>query len=398
MTMDFSKDEVEYISLALQTGPVTFNGVSNDLKIHIIKSKQLLYNYYQSNKDQLSASFIATGTRQGSYLVKLLHGEDEANKAKQYFDQLDCVHIYSLASVTNSFSDNEMALYELNHSVSAAKINEPHALGTIRGPELTATSQPVKTQPAPVTTRASPPAVQRDSKAEAESSAPKKKMEYVSRKEKPALLLLSNYVSRKGEKRAVESAKPKAVTKPAYQYKSRKVEQNQPKERVVISLVEPDSEMDVDQPPISSAEPKSDINKLFLDDLSDFDDDDEMAVDHPDQPIVAEPIAVGEKETQAEVESQKVSAPQLPEDSVFRSLATKTSATEPEIMPEPENTKTVVDEDGYITTYRAKPAAKSAVVENEKRVPVTKRKTDTDKKKTDGKKKQASLMSFFGKR
>lgn len=404
--MDFSKQEVEYISLALQKGPVTFNGVSTDLTIHITKAKLLLYNYYQTNQDQVSASFIATGTRQGNHLVKLLHGEDEAKDADHYFDQLDCVHIYSLALATNSFTDSEIAMYELNHSIDPAKLGEQYLLGTIRGPDLTAIVQHVKPQPAPsvpsapVQKRETP---QQTAKPKATEPGPKKKLEYTSRKEKPQPLLLSGYVSRKGEKRPQESEKPKPVSKPTYQYKSRKVEQSQPKERVVVSQMEPDNDMDMEpEPPVGANVPKTDINKLFLDDLSDFDDD-SMDVDQPDQPIIVEPIVVDDiDEPEMAVDSPKVSAPQIPQDSVFRSLASKPSATEPEFTPEPEKTETTIDEDGYITTYRAKPAskpaAKPAAQEGEKPTPATKKRMDTEKKKNDGKKKQTSLMSFFGKR
>lgn len=403
MTMDITKDEVEYISLALQSGPVTFSGVSADLNIHLTKSKQLLYNYYQTSKDQVSPSFIATGTRQGNFLVKLLQGEDDANNAAQYFDHLDCVHIYSLALATNLFSDNEMAIYELKHMADPAKLADQYLLGTIRGPDLTAVALQVKPQPAAVAQTAKP-AVQKNPdtapQPKAEEAAPKKKLEYTSRKEKPATSLLSRYVSRKGEKRAQESGEPKPASKPAYQYKSRKVEQNQPKERVVISLVEPDHDMDVDpEPPVASLAPKTDINTLFLDDLSDFDDD-TMDVDHTDQPIMVESAIVeGDKEPETVVvESPKVSTPQIPQDSVFRSLASKPSAPEKEFIHQPEKPETTIDEDGYITTYRAKPAAKPTVPEPEKPVPPTRKRVDAEKKKTDGKKKQTSLMSFFGKR
>lgn len=398
MTMDISPDAVEYVSQALQNGPVTFSGVSTDLNIHLTKSKQLLYQYYLANSSSVSASFIATGMLQGNYLVKLLHGEEDAKNAAHHFDKLDGVQIYSLALASNSFSDHDIAIYEMKHATDFAKLGEKYLLGSIKGPELTPATPMAKKAPEPV---ARPPAASRSEpvqKLKTDEAPPKKKLEYTSRKEKPATSLLSRYVSRKGEKRANELPDPKPA-KPAYQYKSRKTEQNQPKERVVISHVEPDHDMEVDvEPPVPSHAPKSDLNQLFLDDLSDFDDD-TMDVE-AEQPIVVELVEPAqEPDPNTAIVESKVT-PHIPEDSVLRSITSKQSEPEAELIQEAEVPETTIDEDGYITTYRAKPTPKPTPkpATSERAVAAAKKRTEPEKKKTDGKKKQASLMSFFGKR
>lgn len=389
MTMDIAKEEVEYISLALKTNPVTYHSVSRELGVHVTQSKRLLYSYYQASKDSVNASFIATGTREGNLQVKILHSEEDAKDAGRYFDELHCVHVYCLTLAQNTFSDNEIALSEMKHGVDFSKIELYYRLGVIRGPELKA---PEFKAPVGSEKIADVPVTREQPKKEV---APKKTLEYTSRKEQPTPSLLSKYVSRKGEKRPGDADTPKSASKPAYQYKSRKLERNQPKERVVISQEEPDNDMDMDLEPAAApqAAPKSDLNSLFLDDLSDFNDDDDMNIDQQDQPIVVENDAEPEK-----VE-ERIAAPQVPEDSVFRSLTSKstTPISDAAAAPEPEIPETTVDEDGYITTYKAKPAAKPASRPAPKPSAPSKTGTNT-KKKGDGKMKQASLMSFFGKR
>lgn len=394
--MDISRDEVEYISSTLETQAVTYHTAARDLNIHVSKSKQMLLDYYNVNKGRVTASFVVTGTRQGNTVVQMFQDEANFTSQSEKFDEIRTVHVYCLTLAKNLVLTSEIALEELNNPIDLNKLAYYYDLGLTKGTDIYKVESSAKVNkrvPADI----AQPAVKQDTKI---PEAAKPKLEYQSRKEKPKTpSMIPSYVSRKGEaSKHVVPAKREAGSKPTYQYKSRKTEQSQPKERVVISSME-DDDMHLD-PPAAPAEPvdgptavKSDLNNLFLDDLSDFSDDTKDNVE--------EPIMVETRDQDAEMDDEIAekanstqSSPQVPEDSIFRTLATSNSSASPtpQRTPSPPP-QTTVDEDGYITTYRAKePVPRKAPA----REPVNVAKPST--KKSDGKKKQASLMSFFGKR
>lgn len=395
--MDISAEEVKYLSAALETRPVTYHTAARDLNLHVSKSKKMLLDYFNVNKNSVTASFVVSGTRQGNTVIKVYANETELASQTDAFDEIRTVHVYSLSLSKNSILNSEIAVEELRHPVDLANLPHAYTLGLTKGTDVAhvvaqapkpATGQP---QPKPEASRTKPEA------PKAKPEAPKPKLEYQSRKEKAKTpSLISNYVSRKGEapKLAVP-AKRETSTKPSYQYKSRKTEQSQPKERVVMSNVD-DDDMQVDAvAPSNVADPastgKSDLNNLFLDDLSDFSDD---TRDDADEPIAVESSDPDRAQKPADDDSSAPSEVPEPENSILRTLAASTtpnSAT-PQHSPSPAP-QTTVDEDGYITTYRAKdPVPKKPSVQDPVKV------ARAPSKKTDGKKKQASLMSFFGKR
>lgn len=384
--MDISKDDVEYLSSALESHVVTYHTAARDLNIHVSKAKQMLLDYYNLNKERVTASYVVTGTRLGNTVVRVFQNETEFNSQAALLDSIRTVHVYCLA--LNNIVHSEVALEELRHPVDLADLPRYYALGLTKGTELDKVE--VRGKPAPPKQQSEKQKPQTE-KPQTEAPKPEPKLEYRSRKEKPKQPTpISNYVSRKGESKLTVPAKRASDSKPAYQYKSRKAEQSQPKERVVISSMEeeePPAEIAAETAPAAA---KSDLNNLFLDDLSDFSDD---TKDDAEEPIVVENKDHDAVAGTANDKSASV-APQVPEDLILRSLASskKSASPTPQKSPTPPS-QTSVDDDGYITTYRAKdPAPKKALAPPRDAVEVAKA------KKTDGKKKQASLMSFFDKR
>lgn len=406
MTMDISENEVEYLNSTLQTHVVTYRTAARDLNMHVSKSKQMLYDYYNLNKSTVTASFIVTGTRLGTTIVQMFQNEDDFALQRDQFDDIRTVHVYCLTLVKNHPLTSEIAMEDLRHPVDLGDLDRYYALGLTKGTDLAHVEQVDKKSLEKKSQLKEKNKVPQKTTAIASTtgpveSKPKPKLEYTSRKEKAKTpSLISNYVSRKGESKASVPAKreaalleesSKSASKPAYQYKSRKMEQSQPKERVVISSMV-DDDMDVDSVSESVPQPtnppvSTNLSNLFLDDLSDFSDDTKDDAEE-------EPIVVENTEEEAPQPSEAAQAAQVPEDSIFRKMVNSASQTPRSPTPPPVTT---VDEDGYITTYRSKekepkePKEKKAPV----RAPIARSNTE---KKGDGKKKQASLMSFFGKR
>lgn len=396
MTMDISKKEVEYLSSTLETHTVTYRTAARDLNIHISKSKQMLYEYYNLNRTTVNASFAITGTRHGNTIVQIFNSEDEFSSQKDQFEEVRAVHVYCLMLAKNHPLVSDIAIEDQRNPVDLADLGRYYKLGLTKGVDI-ANIEHLDKKPVERLQKLEPKLDLKESKMElAATASSKPKLEYQSRKEKArAPSLISNYVSRKGEAKTAVPAKRENSAKTSYQYKSRKLEQSQPKERVVMSSMADDDDMDVDSAPkdVDSApkttgtpQASTDLNNLFLDDLSDFSDD--TREDAGEEPIVVEDPEDSSPQ-QNELQPAKV-----PEDSIFRTMVNKSASPVPQQATPPP--VTTVDEDGYITTYRAK---ESKEAKETKRVPArvggAKPKTD---KKSDGKLKQASLMSFFGKR
>ncbi|PVH16666.1 uncharacterized protein CXQ87_004962 [Candidozyma duobushaemuli] len=380
--MDITPDQVRYIADKLDSHTVTFSSVSRDLNVHNSQAKRILYAYYSSNKEKLNALYVASGTQGTKTVVKIVENPDE-NYLSDSFDQVGSIHIYSISQNKFSFSTSDIALEQLRRPVDFDKVESYYELGMIRG-------RPLKT----VSAQAAP-------RSKVES---KPKLQYQSRKEKPQASLLSNYVSRKEEKKQKEddSKKRKPEQSSGYQYKSRKMESKQPKERVIVSneTEEPEEE----EPQKKAAPAKTtDLNSLFLDDLSDFsDNDDTKEAQEKEEPIMVEPEAQS-KPQEDEQQPKATIAPSLPQGSSLRSLTSKSptpqageNAGTAEDAQEPEPV-TTIDDEGYIVTKKAEPKKNEAPKPARRAAPAPKKATPSNKK-SDGTKKQASLMSFFDRR
>lgn len=419
--MDASSDEVDYLTSQILSSkePVTYHSLSRELNIHSDYAKRILYDFYKSNKDKLTASFIITGKdKQGKTLIKLSENENLLANDMSAYSKINTIHVYCVVIKGSPITSFDISALELKYPIDHESIDQYVKNGLIEGPKLSKVKNIGK--PAPIAIKAdSPNTMKAESSTPSSSAKPTKSATltsgYVSRKASnnpsPASSTKSDhssslyhYVSRKTPvaetKKSTKRPKPESS---GYVYQSRKAQKQEPKERVVISNVDDDNDDDDNkiekyaQPP--SKFTTSELENLFIDDFSDDDAANDTVQDHPE----AEPIIIEEAETEdvkgeIPVVETTPSVDEPKEKSPFdvtTRLQSSTKAT-PEAEPEVEVAprETTIDEDGYITSYRAKkPETKL-----ESRTPIKKSTPlgDTKKQKSDNKnKKQASLMSFF---
>lgn len=394
------------------------------MNIHSDYAKRILYDFYKSNKDKLTASFIITGKdNQGKTFIKLSDNENLLANDMSAYSKINTIHVYCVVVKDSPITSFDISALELKYPIDHENIDQYIKNGLIKGPELSKVKNIGKS--APVVIKAdSPTVIKADSpKASTPSSSTKPAKSatltsgYVSRKTSnnpsPASstksthsTLLSHYVSRKTAVAETKNSTKRTKPEPTgYVYQSRKAQKQEPKERVVISNVDDDNDNDDDdnknekytQPP--SKFTTSELENLFIDDFSDDDTANDTIQDNPE----AEPIIIEEEETEDVKEETPVvettpSADEPKEKSPFdvtRRLQSSTKGT-PEAESEAEEAprETTIDEDGYITSYRAKKPG----MKQESRTPIKKSTPsgDSKKHKSDNKnKKQASLMSFF---
>lgn len=399
MTMDLTPDQVQHIATALQSRPVTYRGVARDLHVHVTAAKQMLHRYWLANKLAVRASYIVTGSVGASFAVHVFDSELSLDLGVKTLDKVHTVHVYALLGVKTAFSPAEVALEELKHPAPHDSLERLYKTGLIEGPPLqvsqggAAAKLPVSSTPEPAQAKPKPKVTE-----QAKPAAPEKpKLVYQSRKQPQKESILASFVSKK------DAPQKRPAEQPSYQYKSRKLEAQQPKERVVISNEVPD-DADEDEPevvpeeapePAPRTNPTTDLHKLFLDD--DFSDDEPPQKDEPLQPVVVEHA---DDPAENDAAPGPKSAPKVAEDSIFRSLAAANSASAtptPPAAPEPQK-DTVVDDDGYFTSYKQAESSDAAKKPAPRADPKPAAARTTKAKPSDGKKKQALLMSFFGKR
>lgn len=395
MTMEVSEKEVEYISNQIETRAITYHTVCRELKLSPARSKRLLAEYYLANKKSLCATFVASGKKDGISVLSRFETEQDLEENVATFDHITTVHVYSIQLEKNSITNVEVALEELLHLTKLDSVTELHKLGLIKGPTVERLNSPIKqtlssSRKDNATTKSD---LARHSQHNAVAESKNPAMVYQSRKSAPKPSLMSGYISRKSENPKVREHVVEQPKK-TYQYNSRKSEQTEPKERVVVSHADDEEEANDRKPEVVQPTGVTDLNNLFLDD--DFTDEEGDVKGNDVAEEETQPIAVeGEEELAA---APAVSAPTVPEDSILRSFTSSSSSknsfnaeTPPAPLPPKETT---VDQDGYFTLYkRSEPESVKA--------PLKKPKLETTKTtatKGDTKKKQASLMSFFGKR
>lgn len=411
MTMDITPEQVRYIADQLETHTVTFHTIARDLNLHVLQAKRILHAYYSSSKERLSALYLVSGIKGAKTILKVLDNLNETT-LNENFDLVLSIHVYSISQNKYNFSLSDIALEELRRPVDFGNLGKYYDFGMIRGRELKEAqmkhSEPARPEAAKA--RKQEPKKEVD-KAKTEA---KPKLQYTSRKEKPQPSLLSNYVSRKDEKKQKEKqgvGEKRSLPDQGsgYQYKSRKLEKLQPKERVIVSEYNGDNDHDEEEPvpERKSAQAKSnnDLNSLFLDDLSDFSDREELKqeVAENDEPIMVEELEEPLEEKEA-TQPKATVAPLLPQDSSLRSLASKSPTPQTGEGAEKIDTRaseepvTTVDEDGYIVTKKKTEPKKEPSKPSRKPISSISKLTNSSKKKSDGAKKQASLMSFFDRR
>lgn len=405
MTRSSSADEIEYLATEIITNskPVSYHKFSRQLNIHVSKAKATLLEYYQKNKNDLTAAFIVTGRNDNGKLIKLSNEDDLESDLKK-FTTVHCVHVYSVHKKLIQFSNNELALEELKHPSSLNKISEYEKNGIIIGPKIEKVipvnipSSPVKPEPS-----------HKNKPTEEKKSSSSLLSSYVSRKQEKKQQAtrsgtLSNYVSRKTEPTIPSKrSNTEPATKPTYQYKSRKLEAKAPKERVIIAENNDneDEEDDDDDKPIkaSRATNTSDLQRMFDGDDFTFSDDDESPekeVRETEEPKDEDKKDILPESPKEEQQSKEVNPENEPGLFVNEEEEEEEEQKEQEETPagEQEEFITEKDEEGYLITRKVKPITKQAKPKKQVAPPkVTKPSTG---KKTGM--KQSSLMSFFGKK
>ncbi|KAI5953416.1 hypothetical protein KGF54_002788 [Candida jiufengensis] len=361
---------VEYITTETIThsSPLSFHKLSRECKIPISKAKKLLYEYYQKNKEKITASFITTGISNSNMkLIKYSENEGILVEDLKKFTEIFTIHIFCIMKSDLNLSTNDIALNELKIKSSLNKINEYEELGIIKGSEISDVFVENKNIASP--TKPKTPQPKKEEKKPIKSAG-----------------LTSSYVSRKDQakqKQPLKRSAPEPETKPSYQYKSRKTESKKPKERVVVNYDPMDVDTEDDEVKQVPA-PTTDLNNMFGEDET-FEFSDEEVKEQK----VEESIPEAEPEQKAEpVEDEE-------EQQLFVEEEEDPKEEEPEMIQE-------VDEDGYTVTRRkARPVTKpqrnkfKPKAINKMAPPKEPKKSNdsaSNKKKT-----QSSLMSFFGK-
>ncbi|RCK56189.1 hypothetical protein Cantr_05436 [Candida viswanathii] len=417
MTMTASQNEVEYLASEIVTNlkPVTYHKFSRHLSIPVARAKESLLEYYEKNKDSLTASFIITGNSKSGKLVKLSKEGDLESDLKN-FDSVNCVHIYSVHQKLSEFTTTDIAREELKYPSSFDNVAEYEKNGIIKGPKIKVLV-PGEASTTPVAAVAAPKKDKPKQTTEQKKDEPKKAApttssltsSYVSRKKaknQPALPLKGltlNYVSRKGEPSSPTKRASTELERPSYSYKSRKTEAKAPKERIIVSHDAGDHEgEEEDDEPVkaTSATHTSDLQRMFDNDDFSFSDDNEETAKAQAEELKSE-IDVADEDSIEEVTPPKEREP-VEEPSLFikdDNEEEEAAAAAPEEKEEKPLFIQEKDDDGYIVTRKAKPVTKPpkakkpalTLSSNEASKPLT-------GSKKDGKKKQASLLDFFGKK
>lgn len=369
--MESDSASVEHLANVLfeSKKPITYSSFARDRRIHVNNAKTILHEFYKANIERLQGTFIISGSSaDGNTLVKFAKTENSLLEHIKAFKKVNTIHVYLLHLKEISLTTTDIALEDTKHRIALTEIDKYEPLGLIKGPELVIASE--KTVPqsaAPKLTEKQPPSTA------GKTAKPAVKSEKFSG-------LTSGYVSRKANAAQPSKAKP-AQTKPTYQYKSRKAEKLQPKERVIQSTPEVDpeeKEEEVDEIPRKT--PQTDLNQLFMDDFSD---------EEPPKQDESGDVAMEEVEKH---DSAEPSAEPEQQDVEMSSSAETTPAPEPAAEAAATNFDEV-DEDGYVVARKnpepSKPQKQALKVPTKRSVP---QKSSGKKAKT-----QLSLMNFFGK-
>lgn len=428
MTMTASQNEVEYLATEILTNlkPVTYHTFSRQLSLPISKAKSILFEYYEKNKDALTASFIITGSSKSGKLIKLSKEEDFDSDIK-LFENVNCVHIYSVFKKQSDFTTTDIAREELKFPSSFNKISEYEKNGMIKGPKNNVVIQqdtPVFTVPSTPSSLVGKKVTRKEEPKKASTISSGLSSTYVSRKlnknQSPLPLkgISSGYVSRKTESSVPTKRSNTEPAKPSYEYKSRKLEAKAPKERVIVSsggdehTKEDDNDDDHDNEPVKAtrATNTSDLQRMFDDDDFTFSDDNEETPKEQTEELKSEidqgsiqKLAPSKEEEL--LKEQPEEQPQEPSLFVQDDAAAEEDETqEPVASVDPSEEKDSLfvqeeDEEGYIVTRKVKPVTKPPRANKAINRPAPAKVSNPSiGAKKDGKKKQASLLDFFGKK
>lgn len=479
MTMDATAEEVEYLSreIVKNSRPISYREFSHLLDIHLSRAKLILYEYYKKNQTTLSASFLISGiSNDGCRLIQFCENEKIADEREREFKQISTIHIYCVHKKDSSFTLNDLALEGLKTRSSLDEIEKYEKNGIIIGPKLSfAQATPLSSVPA-----SSPVVKTLEKEARKQPSSTVKSAglssSYVSRKQQqqqqqqqtmPEKKSALTYTSRKPSSSNTTNDKSNSIpqkrahTEPEtpvlkYQYKSRKLEAKQPRERVIVSSHNPEDEEELEEEEEAQGEesggfefdnekgdgerqgirgsfketrppPKTKLSDIFNDD----DDDEDFEFSDDTKSQVIEEVKLEDDESRNETDKVRtndtVETGKQEDDDGDDDKQLFVSSQEPAVTEEgegelrnenntqaPENANEEGDEDGDLVEELDE---EGYTVVKRKPRPVTRPKYSTTSRKTsnraapqslkpagkkanDGNKKktQSSLMSFFGKK
>lgn len=368
------------------------------MNIHVNDAKKLLYSFYNKHKDLVEATYLISGTLDGSTDLKIKITKDINDKEK--FDQIQSIQIYSLSPQNIQFDEIVTTVNSQlkKYTVDAEKLAK---WGVIKGPELVKIEQ------------VAAPAPQRSNQqsAVAVKKSDKEPVPVSKKKEFPDMGLRSAQILNRNRKTEDEKPKARTSTQPTFGSSSKqaKSKPERSKTEPATKVVKPVEE----SKKASAARLEKEKKQKELESMFDDDDDDLMIEE-------GAPVDTNDKEIET---TEKVSKKTEDLEGIFDSSFSQTQSQpsnkneveavpeEPELVEEevieeesqdkketPETTS-YYDEDGYLVTKVAeKPKSKPKPKPRARASPAPASTPTTKKAKTSGPKQQSSLMSFFGKK
>lgn len=382
---------MEYLASEVLTkdGIVTYNTLARSQSLLITKAKQILYDFYTANKSDLHASFIVIGqpkTSSSSTKSTSITKCDSTtvDAVVREFEHVEAVHVYYVSR--HAIENLQLALVEAAQPLERSEMDK---LGIIRN---SAKLTPVKVTKnvLNISSRSSINSISNTAIHKAAVSEPKKE------KPKSGLSSLSShYVSRKASASTANASASNAKKRPmaaltGLKYQSRKLQNTEPKERVIVAdQVDEDIEMaEVESRSHKTNAAQSASMKGLFADLSDFDDTEETVE-------VAEPIVV-EEETKLEYPTEEPipvsSEPAAPGGDSDKTIESHKDA------PVEYETVTIVNDEGFYETIK-RPIKSSSTAQSlappTDTAPSHTRARSPSSAPSKRKKGQATLMSFF---
>lgn len=232
------------------------------MNIHVNDAKKLLFSFYKKHKDLVEATYLISGTLDGSTDLKIKMTKDINDKEK--FDQIQSIQIYSLSPQHIKFDEIVSTVNSQlkNYTVDEKKLAK---WGIIKGPELVKIEHavaPQKDKPQPIAA-----AKKVDTK---EAPAPSKKKEF------PDMGLRSAQILNRNRKAEDEKPKTRTTTQPTFG-SSRKQATSEPersKTEPATKAAKPVHTEDTKK--MSAARAEKEKKQKELESMFDDDDDDIM--------------------------------------------------------------------------------------------------------------------------
>lgn len=415
--MELSDKETEYLARQLikNRTPVTYLSMSRALEIHVDRAKIALDSFYRLHADSLSAAFIVTGIEKDEniMLVKFCQNEQTFDVLKKSrLSSVNTIFVYGLAANCGNdhiTSSEEFLRVENTLPVSIDKRQTYYECGMFQPKvDIAKVKEAYTPKTIEFATKGTPRIVADNKKPKESDTADKTvfssglKSNYVLRKQRPKSADHGNTIKfgiDLASKRTLEEGE-----KSKHQYKSRKTQGNSLRERVVMSVDDGIDDFKAKQDCILRPDTAQtlahtkELEQLFDDDFSALENE-----EHESEPISIQHVddvehvpSGNDKRDETKILSNKATTKDI--SALDNILSTEKTDPRTLFVPEAEDDEApqdTVDDDGFITLYRAKPKVS---MQAKRAVPAATKSRDSKLiKQTGGKMKQTSLMRFFGK-